>query len=216
MRSLWNRNSAKLIAAFSVAMLFGCGPEYPNCGDDNDCHQGEFCVNGQCQQCRTDGDCELGQHCNAGRCDPIEGYCGSTSDCGAGEDCENNRCVARQSVEPTPAAVPQTSDCSLQEVHFEFDSDSLDSGARDAIAANARCIRERSMGRVHVTGYTDNRGTEEYNLALGDRRARAVLDYLRSLGVTASLSASSMGEEMAQGETEGAWRQDRKVTFIQR
>jgi len=68
-----------------------------------------------------------------------------------------------------------------------------------------------------VTGYTDSRGTEEYNLALGDRRARAVIDYMGDLGADRSrLTSSSMGEEMAQGESEASWRLDRKVTFTER
>ena len=203
-----------LIAA---GLLAACGPEYPNCDDDDDCHEGEFCVNGQCQLCRDNADCPAGQECNGGRCDPIQGFCESNGDCGPGQECQNNRCIATQTEELPPPEDPGPTACSLQTVQFDFDSDSLSSSARDAIASNARCIQERGMQRVHLTGHTDPRGTEEYNLALGDRRARSVMRYITSLGVDqGALSASSMGEEMARGTDEGSWFNDRKVTFTER
>lgn len=108
-------------------------------------------------------------------------------------------------------------DCELQPVYFGYDSSDLDARTREALAANAQCLRVKPDLAITVVGMTDPRGTEEYNLALGDRRARAVMQYLTSLGVTREgLSASSMGEEMAQGEDESGWRNDRKVTFTER
>lgn len=196
-----------------------CGPEYPNCDDDEDCHDGEFCVNGQCQLCRDDRDCPAGQTCNGGRCDPIEGYCNGTGDCPAGQDCQNNRCVVSQSQDLDPPDTGPTSNgpCTIDTVYFDFDDDQLANSARDIISANVRCMRTRNVARLHLTGSTDPRGTEEYNLALGDRRARAVMQYMTSLGVERSaLSASSSGEEMASGEDEAGWRTDRKVTFTER
>ncbi|MBC7172857.1 MAG: OmpA family protein, partial [Polyangiaceae bacterium] len=69
-----------LAAALFAALLgSGCGPEYPNCNNDQDCHEGEFCVNGQCQQCREASDCGTGQQCTGGRCEDIPGYCGSSA-----------------------------------------------------------------------------------------------------------------------------------------
>ncbi len=213
------RSSIHAVAMALGLVFVGCSPDYPACDDDDDCRQGEFCVNDLCQQCRADSDCPAGQRCNEGRCDPIEGWCASDGDCSPGEECQNNRCVTR-AVEPEPAEPtgPTTSaPCSLEPVYFGFDSDELDSSTRDAVTRVARCIRDRGIGRVHVTGYTDPRGTEEYNLALGDRRARGVLQYLVSLGASRdTFSASSMGEEMAQGEDEAGWRNDRKVTFTER
>ncbi|MDB4988836.1 MAG: peptidoglycan-associated outer rane lipoprotein [Myxococcaceae bacterium] len=104
--------------------------------------------------------------------------------------------------------------CQLQAVYFGYDSSNLESSARDVIAKNAQCVREKAMGGVRVTGYTDNRGTEEYNLALGDRRAKSVQQYMSSLGVDKNkLSSSSMGEELARGEDESSMAQDRRVEF---
>ncbi|MEM9864648.1 MAG: OmpA family protein [Myxococcota bacterium] len=209
-----------LLGFILLAFSQGCGPEYPNCGDDDDCRDQEYCVNGQCQQCRMDSDCPAGQSCNGGRCEDIEGYCSASSPCPAGQECQNSRCVAQSTQDLDP--ISDTTDtgpttCSLEPIYFSFDADELDRSSRDILAANVRCMQERSMRRVHVTGFTDPRGTEEYNLALGDRRARAVMAYMESLGAArGSLSASSMGEEMAQGESEASWRLDRKVTFTER
>jgi peptidoglycan-associated lipoprotein len=63
---------------------------------------------------------------------------------------------------------------------------------------------------------TDPRGTEEYNMALGDRRAQSAKTYMKALGVAAELSASSMGEEIASGTDEGSWARDRRVDIRER
>lgn len=220
-----------LLAALFVsglALTSACGPDYPACDTDEDCHEGEFCVDGQCQQCRGNEDCPAGQSCNDGRCDPIPGYCDDANACPAGQRCENNRCVAEQAStecdENTACPAGQRCEsgrcveassaplCALASVYFEFNSDALDERDRETLAEDAQCIRERNAPNVHVTGHADERGTEEYNMALGDRRARAVGRYLETLGIgSASLTISSMGEEAATGTDEAAWRNDRRA-----
>lgn len=198
------------------AGVFGsaCGPKYPNCEEDADCKAGEFCVNQLCQKCRTSDDCGPGQQCNAGACEDIPGYCDASRPCPGGDECVNNRCQPAQSRPVEPQVSAPAAQCELQTVYFAFDSANLEPSARDQIAKNAECIRQRGMSRVKVTGFTDPRGTEEYNLALGDRRARSVQQYLSSLGVDPNvLTTASMGEEMARGEDEAGWAQDRKVEF---
>jgi peptidoglycan-associated lipoprotein len=208
-----------LIAAFAalvtVPALSACGgPEYPSCDTDDDCHAGEFCVNNMCQQCRTDDDCGAGNRCAAGACEAVPGYCTSDSDCGAGQQCQNNLCVtaAQTAAPPPPAAGP----CQLTAAYFGFDSSTLDPSARDQLARNAECIKSRGIASVHLTGLCDPRGTEEYNLALGDRRASSARDYLQSLGVQAQITHSSMGEELAVGTDEASWSRDRRVDFSER
>ena len=210
--SLW---ATFCLAAILGLSLAGCGPEYPNCDNDEDCHEGEFCVNGMCQMCRTNDDCPTGQQCTGGRCDPIPGFCQSTADCPDGQECRDNRCVAPvQSQTEMPEPEPTEQACSIEPVYFAFDSDNLQTGTRDTISANYRCMKEKGMSSVHLTGPADPRGTEEYNLALGARRARSVKQYLTSLGLEAgNVSVSSMGEEMASGSDESGWAQDRKVMF---
>lgn len=202
-----------LLSALALSALSGCGPSYPKCDTDDDCHEAEYCVNGQCQQCREDSHCPGGEQCSQGRCDAIEGYCNQVSDCGPGYDCTGNRCVsqpvASESTPEAPAAPPGP--CQLEPVYFGYDSSSLEGSARDQLGRIASCIRQQNIGAIHLTGLTDPSGTEEYNLALGDRRASSAETYLKSLGVEARITHSSLGEEMASGEDEAGWARDRRV-----
>ncbi len=101
--------------------------------------------------------------------------------------------------------------CSVSAVYFAFDSSDLDGRARSTLEENARCINARDA-RARVVGMTDPRGTEEYNLALGDRRARTVTSYMSNLGVDQSrVNVRSVGEEHAQGEDESGWANDRRA-----
>lgn len=206
-------------AAFALGSAFlgtACGPKYPKCEQDEDCKAGEFCVSELCQKCRTDSDCSTGQSCNAGACEDIAGYCDERTSCPGGQECVGNRCQAPQS-EPLVRQEAPTTGCQLQTVYFGFDSSNLESSARDVIAKNAQCVREKGLAGVRITGHTDNRGTEEYNLALGEKRARSVEQYMSSLGVEKNkLSSSSMGEETSRGEDESGMAQDRKAEFSAR
>lgn len=212
--------SLALVLLFGAVAFgsLGCGPKYPKCKKDKDCHEGEFCVNGLCQMCRDDKDCPNGQQCMGGRCQMPAGFCQSDSNCPPGQECRNNRCVTKaQSAPQSKSTDTGNGGCQLQTVFFQFDSDTIDPSARAALDANAQCIKQRNLSKVHLTGHCDPRGTEEYNLALGDRRARSVLDYLSTLGVEkGKLSASSVGEEMASGSDESSWTQDRKVEVNER
>lgn len=212
--SPWGLIVAALMTALSLS---ACTPKYPKCKKDKHCKQGEFCVNGLCQQCRSNSDCGAGKRCAAGYCEPIPGYCSSTKDCAEGQTCEGNLCVTpRVSSEPeAPAAAPvaQPTTCSTPTIYFEFDSDALDEATRNALEATVRCLQQRTFNKLRLTGYCDPRGTEEYNLALGDRRARSVQQYMSSLGIEAAkLAVTSMGEEMAS-QNEAEWPKDRKVEF---
>lgn len=206
--------SFAIVASMGVA---GCGVDYPNCDTDTDCHQGEFCVNKLCQQCRTDQDCGAGQTCQSGACQATPGYCTSASDCGPDQDCQNNMCVSRMQSEvaapPPPAAA---GDCQLEAVYFGYDDATLSDAARNQLSAVATCAQTRGLKSLQLTGLTDPRGTEEYNMALGDRRAQAAKTYLKSLGMQSDLSSSSMGEEIASGTDESTWTRDRRVDVRER
>jgi len=210
------RRAAFAFASLALVLVAGCGPDYPACDTDTDCKQGEFCVNNLCQQCRTDDDCGPGQTCASGACQATPGYCGSNADCADGEECQNNVCVQRaeSSVAPPPPATAGA--CQLEPVYFGFDSSTLDDSARNQLSAVSSCVQSRGLTAVHLTGLTDPRGTEEYNMALGDRRAQSAKSYLKSLGLTADVSASSMGEELASGADESGWSRDRRVDVRER
>lgn len=103
-------------------------------------------------------------------------------------------------------------------VFFEFDSSALDADARTTLERQAFFLRKYPSVSVTVEGHCDERGTREYNLALGERRAAATRDYLVSLGIDASrISTLSYGKErpVNPASTEQAWAENRRgVTVI--
>lgn len=99
-------------------------------------------------------------------------------------------------------------------VYFGFDEYTLDAQAQQIIAEQARLLVQSAAVDVTVEGHADERGTREYNLALGDRRANAVRDYMVSLGVEPSrIRVISYGEERpaVPGSTEAAWSRNRRA-----
>lgn len=105
----------------------------------------------------------------------------------------------------------------LQAVFFGYDSSELDSAALDAVEANANVLARNPTWIVAIEGHCDSRGTPEYNLALGDRRARIVRDHLISLGVAPDrVQTISYGEEFpfVPGETTEAWASNRRAHFV--
>lgn len=99
-------------------------------------------------------------------------------------------------------------------VYFDFDSSSLDPQTRAIIKAHAAHLNANPGIKVSLAGHCDERGTREYNLALGERRAKAVSQLMRALGISRKrVSTVSYGEEkpVALGHNEGAWRQNRRV-----
>ena len=105
----------------------------------------------------------------------------------------------------------------LQPVYFDFDSYAIRADAKPTLMADGKAIKDNtSWGLVTIEGNTDERGSEEYNLALGERRANSVRQYLQDLGVPASrLAVVSFGESKprAMGHDESAWRYNRRVEF---
>ncbi len=104
----------------------------------------------------------------------------------------------------------------LATVHFGFDSARLTDAALATLEANARWLREHPRFRVIVEGHCDERGTTEYNLNLGARRARAIRDHLVRLGIDAErIETISYGEErpVDPGHGEAAWAKNRRGEF---
>lgn len=98
--------------------------------------------------------------------------------------------------------------------HFDYDAATIASSDYDALKAHAAYLGKNAGAHVQVNGYTDERGTREYNMALGERRAKAVAAFLTSNGAKASqLEVISFGEEkpVAAGDSEEAWAQNRRV-----
>lgn len=121
------------------------------------------------------------------------------------------------SVEPTPDATPSTTQFSPETVYFAFDDYTLNGDAQGKLDALANHLKTTQTAVVQVEGHCDERGSTEYNLALGQRRAQSVKDYLAKLGVEASrLSIISYGEEKpaSDGHDESAWSQNRRAEFM--
>jgi peptidoglycan-associated lipoprotein len=105
----------------------------------------------------------------------------------------------------------------LGDVNFGYDSTDLSDEARAVLQKNVEWMKKWTTTKVMVEGHADSRGTNEYNLALGERRADAVRDYLVSLGLAADrLTIVSKGEEQpfCSEETESCWQQNRRGHFI--
>ena len=105
----------------------------------------------------------------------------------------------------------------LSDVHFDYDKSEVRDDARPTLQRNADWLKRWGSTQATVEGHCDSRGSSEYNLALGTRRATAVKDYMVNLGVPANrLTVVSKGKEqpMCAEETESCWQQNRRGHFI--
>ena len=103
------------------------------------------------------------------------------------------------------------------DIYFDYDESSLSDDSRDKLARDADLLKSKPQFSVTVEGHADSRGTNEYNLALGERRANAVKEYLGSLGVAGErLRTLSYGEErgVCSEETESCWSQNRRSHLV--
>jgi len=116
-------------------------------------------------------------------------------------------------------ASPETGalESELQKIYFNFDSSALSDEARSALSKNAELLGKQPSVRLQIEGNCDERGSDEYNLALGERRAKAAKDYLVNLGVQPErISTISYGEEKPAdpGHDEAAWAKNRRDEFV--
>jgi len=104
----------------------------------------------------------------------------------------------------------------FEEIHFDFDKSDIRDVDRPILARNADNLKKFDFVRMTIEGHCDERGTVEYNLALGERRAKAAFDYLVSLGVPAErLKTVSYGKEvpLCKESTEDCWARNRRARF---
>ena len=241
---------AALFLGFGAA---ACGPDYPNCENDEHCaEKGEYCFNGKCSECRQDNHCAEGHRCAGGACEKIPGWCKSESDCIGKEKCRDNQCgpeclddsecgeneVCKDGSCQLKAECVVDADCpagkecangtcidatasvgecdNLEPIYFDFDQSALRADARDTLRNHAECMKDRNA-KVTIEGHCDERGTEEYNLALGERRARSAKNYLASLGVRRpKMSTISYGESRPAkyGSGPEVWSANRRCEFV--
>ena len=180
------------------------------CKKDAECPTGR-CVNNRCVGCNADKECPGGR-CDKGNCvAENRTKCKSNDDCAESEDCVGGYCVPA-----SPRAGAGSSGkppCDLVTVYFDFNEAVLSAEATGLIDKNAECVKKAGRGVVLV-GHTDPRGTEEYNLALSERRAQAVKERMQRIGIgSQSLTTLPRGEIDATGADETGWSRDRKVEF---
>ena len=125
--------------------------------------------------------------------------------------------VAAQPVD-AQSAKPAKETAAFDTVYFDFDKSDLRQDARDAISKNATfMLKSNTSIKIKIEGHCDERGSAEYNLALGERRAKSVQQYLLTLGVQPDrLAVISYGKEKpaVQGDNEEAWAKNRRAEFV--
>jgi len=123
---------------------------------------------------------------------------------------------------PAPAPGPSISQQAFQEfqnqdIFFDYDKYDLRTDARGTLDRKAAFLNQNSSVRSQVEGHCDERGTNEYNMVLGERRANAATRYLTTAGISAArLTAISYGEErpLDPGHNEAAWARNRRAHFV--
>lgn len=185
-----------------------CVPKAPECTTDTACGDGRICEAGKCApaQCKGDDQCPSGNKCERGRCQVPQNTCSSSADCGEGQECQAGQCVAGGPKQCNWAPIP-----------FGFNEATLSSEGQSRLSELADCVKStKASGKITLEGHADERGTEEYNLQLSNRRAASVKRYLVDLGIPAkSLDTVGYGETrpVNQASDEEAWSQNRRVEF---
>lgn len=183
-----------------------CQPKAQACTSDDACGAGKICEAGTCApaQCQDNAACGEGT-CTNGRCvAKAEGTCTTNADCGEGQTCQAGVCADASAA------------CNFEPVGFGFNEATLSSEAQSRLSDIANCLKGQST-KLTLAGHADERGTEEYNLQLSNRRAASVKRYLVDLGVPANrVETVGYGENrpLSTESNEDAWAQNRRVEFV--
>jgi len=167
------------------------------CKSDLDCPDGR-CLDGMCgPQCAVNSDCPDNERCVRGKCTTKTG-CEGDSECPTGLKCKDGAC---------------TTACEIQPVYFDFNESAIRLDQERTLQDNASCLKESAQSSVLVEGHTDERGSDEYNLALGQRRANRVAGQYKALGVKGLAPTLSLGEEQptCSQSKESCWRMNRRA-----
>lgn len=231
---------ALLIGSALVLTACPAKPKNGECKTSPDCAAqsgyGKICVDGRCQECGQDGDCQAGFVCRSNKCTP-KPQCSGDLDCPAGQTCQGERCVARAAgtcgsdrdctegtcqngrcvaVKPAKLEIPpECQDAAGFTIHFGFDESLLTSDSQASLQKLAACLKATPAQRVQVQGNCDERGTTQYNMALGNRRAEAARKYLSDLGV-GDVDTVSYGKErpLCREKSEACWSRNRRDDFV--
>lgn len=200
------------------------------CGNDSHCTKIDACLTCSANECvKRSGCCKSDLDCPTGKCwrndGEATGRCGAgCSDehpCPAGQRCANGACVPDACSDANPCPAGQRCDggrcvaaCTIEPVLFDFNEHVIRLDQEAVASANAECIRS-SQYNVRVEGHADERGSDEYNLALGQRRANSLNELYKRLGVPAGLlkGTISYGEERpsCNQPDESCWQKNRRA-----
>jgi len=148
-----------------------------------------------------------GQKCVTDTVVRTPGSCDNNSECPLGQECQEGFCASARAAT-----------CTLPTIYFGFDESQLSPSAQSELSSLASCLKQISMS-LNVEGHADERGTEEYNLQLSNRRAASVKRYLNTLGVNPNnLNTLGYGKNRPaiRGSNEEAWAANRRVEFVRR
>ena len=184
-----------------------CERKQSCCSNNLDCGAGQKCSEGKCgAECASDADCTDGKTCNgSGACvRPDATGCKADGDCGKGLSCKEGRCINLE-----------TGSCELVDINFDFNEAQLTRSAQDTIGANGKCLVELGATSVTIEGHCDERGTDAYNLELGNRRAKAVQKYLSQISRKIKVRTVSYGKTkpVCTDADEGCWSRNRRAEF---
>ena len=217
-----------LLASTSTLLaLSGCPakPKNGECKSSKDCEMqqgyGKVCIDGRCQECGADADCQAGFVCRANQCVP-KPQCQDDADCPAGQSCQGERCAPKTSdkssraPETAKSEVPgECADPSAFVIHFGFDQATLTGDSQGRLQKLSDCLKQAPAKKLLIEGHCDERGTTQYNIALGSRRAESARKYLADLGVSSKLDTVSFGKEkpVCSDASEDCWAKNRRDEF---
>lgn len=191
--------------SFQTCQAGSCILKDGMCESNEDCTAGQVCKSNSCTACESDAECGAGGRCSNGAC--LErGACNADEDCADDEDCIDGSC------QHAGREAPPELSCQLQSVNFAFDEYTIPDESRESLQSTSECIQQADGRNVLLNGHTDAMGTEEYNIALSEKRGRAVADFLARLGIDpARLRVIPKGESEATGDDEASRAHDRRV-----
>lgn len=186
----------KILGLLMMVLLSACqsGVKEGSCKKDADCKDA-VCVFGKCQECAVNSDCKDGKVCTDNQC-----VQNSTSN------------MSPDNLTSSKASAPACTQAGT--VHFDFNQYDIKSNDRDLLTDIAACLRSNPDSKITVAGNTDDRGTVEYNLALGEKRAKSVSKYLQNSGISDSrMHVVSYGKEkpVDPENNEAAWAKNRRA-----
>ena len=190
-------------AALGPGLICRASKCVPDCLQDADCGGGRRCVAKRCvASCEADVECGPQRACRDGLCEDVVGPLAT------------NIAAGCRPLDPRAGEV-----VALPPVAFAFDQYELGSEARQALLAAVDCLKQAPHNlQLVVEGHCDDRGTQEYNLALGEKRAHAVQLYLKTLGFDArrmTVRSKGQNEPLCTQNEEACWSRNRRVQFIQ-